>query len=369
MFKLKQKIMNINYPSNYPLYDPSYGNDYPIEQLYLNYFNILPSKYINSAYFNENVISYFHEIGFVNLSKIITQERKYDRSAQVVQKLFFNQEKQMLIRTVTDGDKIENIKFEILYNIQLGEIENILNFEKIQKFEIQKKKSNVNLIKSTMGHLDVQEYDLIVPQIDLKLNYGEDFLKINDVIVDRLNRDNDKGIVLLHGEPGTGKTSYIKYLTSVVKKKEILFVPPSMVEILSDPSIIPFLMDFKNSILIIEDAERVISDRDFNGNSTGVSNILNLTDGILSDCLGIQIIATFNMKREKIDNALLRKGRLIAEHRFDKLNKEETNNLLKYLNKDIVADEGMTLADIYNIETELYKSKSQTNKIGFHGNN
>lgn len=369
MFKLKQKNMQINYPANYPLYDPSYGNDYPTEQLYINYFNILPSKFLNSLTYNEDIVLFFQEIGFINLSKIITQERKYDRSAQIVQKLFIHEKKQMLIRTITDGDKNDNLKFEILYNIQLGEINTIIDFNKIQLFEVQKKKSNVNLIKSTMGHLDVQEYDLNVPKIDLKLNYGENFLKINDVIVDRLNRDNDKGIVLLHGEPGTGKTSYIKYLTSVIKKKEILFVPPSMVEILSDPSIIPFLMDYKNSILIIEDAERVISDRDFNGNSTGVSNILNLTDGILSDCLGIQIIATFNMKREKIDNALLRKGRLIAEHKFDKLNHEETNNLLKYLNKDIVADEGMTLADIYNIETELYKTKSQTNKIGFHGNN
>jgi muramoyltetrapeptide carboxypeptidase LdcA involved in peptidoglycan recycling len=31
-----------------------------------------------------------------------------------------------------------------------------------------------------------------------------------------------------------------------------------MAEMLSEPSIIPFLMDHKNSILIIEDAERVI---------------------------------------------------------------------------------------------------------------
>ena len=63
-----------------------------------------------------------------------------------------------------------------------------------------------------------------------------------------------------------------------------------------------------SKILIIEDAERVISDRESNGSPAGVSNILNLTDGILGDCLNIQVIATFNMKREKIDQALLRKG-------------------------------------------------------------
>ena len=69
-------------------------------------------------------------------------------------------------------------------------------------------------------------------------------------------------------------------------------------------------MKHKNSVLVIEDAERVISDRQGHGSSAGVSNILNLTDGILGDCLNIQIIATFNMARERIDSALLRKGRL-----------------------------------------------------------
>jgi ATP-dependent 26S proteasome regulatory subunit len=138
-----------------------------------------------------------------------------------------------------------------------------------------------------------------------------------------------------------------------------------MAEMLSEPSIIPFLMEHRNSILIIEDAERVISDREINGSPAGVSNILNLTDGILGDCLNIQIVATFNMRREKIDKALLRKGRLIVEHKFEKLNVNDTNKLLKNLKKDFVSSEEMCLADIYNIDVELIKSNKKTSKIGF----
>jgi ATP-dependent 26S proteasome regulatory subunit len=202
--------------------------------------------------------------------------------------------------------------------------------------------------------------------MDLTLNYGKEFTKVHDVIIERLNKPNDKGIILLHGDPGTGKTSYIKYLTKLIKDKVILFIPPSMAEMLSEPSFIPFLMDHRNSILIIEDAERVISDREGNGSPAGVSNILNLTDGILGDCLNIQVIATFNMKKEKIDQALLRKGRLIAEHKFEKLSVEETNKLLKFLDKDHVSEEGMVLADIYNIDVEVHKSsKNKGSKIGF----
>ena len=124
-------------------------------------------------------------------------------------------------------------------------------------------------------------------------------------------------------------------------------------------------MDHKNSILIIEDAERVISDREINGSSPGVSNILNLTDGILGDCLSIQIVATFNMKKEKIDKALLRKGRLIAEHKFEKLTTNEANKLLLTLKKDYITEEPMCLADIYNIDVELFKTDNKKSKIGF----
>ena len=216
-----------------------------------------------------------------------------------------------------------------------------------------------------MGHMDTEEFDLFVSPMELELNYGSEFLKVHDVIVKKLNENNGKGIILLHGDPGTGKTSYIKHLTTLIKDKDILFIPPSMAEMLSEPTIIPFLMDHKNSILIIEDAERVISDREGNGSPAGVSNILNLTDGILGDCLSIQIVATFNMKREKIDQALLRKGRLIAEHKFTALSVDESNRLLKSLNKEKTVDKPTTLADIYNIDEEIYKSENKTT-IGFN---
>jgi ATP-dependent 26S proteasome regulatory subunit len=71
------------------------------------------------------------------------------------------------------------------------------------------------------------------------------------------------------------------------------------------------------------------------------------------------------MKREKIDQALLRKGRLIAEHKFERLSVDDTNKLLKSLKKNHTVEEGMVLADIYNIDTEVYKTSSKGNKIGF----
>ena len=55
---------------------------------------------------------------------------------------------------------------------------------------------------------------------------------------------------------------------------------------------------------------------------------------------------------------------LIAEHKFSKLTDIETNKLLKHIGKDHEVTEGMTLADIYNIDIELFKSTNKS-KIVF----
>lgn len=358
-------IMEKILPVNYSLYDASYGADFPIEQLYILLFDKIPSKFSNNENYHKTIVDYLINEGFSLESKISTIKRK----EQYIKFLYINKKKNIIIEVLTaSADDRESglVQLHIYYNVNLGELESQLNFNDLLSFKKKKKKANINLVKNEMGHFDIEEYDLEIPETDLELNYGSDFLKIHELISYRLNKNNDKGIILLHGDPGTGKTSYIKYLTGIIKEKNVLFIPPSMAEILSEPSIIPFLMEHKNSILIIEDAERVISDREINGSAAGVSNILNLTDGILGDCLSIQIIATFNMKREKIDSALLRKGRLIVEHKFQNLNIDDTNKLLKGLNKDFVSQEPMSLADIYNIDVETYRSDNlKTNKIGF----
>ena len=352
-----------NIPQVYPIYDTVYGTEIPCEQYFVIKFDTLPSKFINNVSYDPSIIDYLKENGFEIVQHIVTTNRRYEQTNQY---LAINETAKIMIRIYAGNDKKNNLlQLDFLYNYRDGGIDEQIDFTKLKDFERQKKKANIQLVKSDMGHLDTEDYDLYSPPMDLNLNYGVEFTKIHELIIERLNKPNDKGIILLHGDPGTGKTSYIKHLTSLILDKDILFIPPSMAEMLSEPTIIPFLMDHKNSILIIEDAERVIGDREGNGSPAGVSNILNLTDGILGDCLNIQVVATFNMKREKIDKALLRKGRLIAEHKFEKLSIEETNKLLVSLGKVNVSEEAMCLADIYNIDTEVYRAETKENKIGF----
>lgn len=218
------------------------------------------------------------------------------------------------------------------------------------------------LIQKETG-ITTQDFVIKVGDIDVAMNYGEEFVSVYDKIIKRLNATNDKGLILFHGLPGTGKTSLIKYIAKHIKK-EVLFIPSNLGESLCSPSFIPFLLSHSNSILIIEDAEKIISDRESRNSSFGVSNILNISDGILGDCLNIQIIATFNTKRDKIDAALLRKGRLIAEHEFGKLSAEQSNKLIAHLGINKTVSEPMTIGDIYNLE-ETEFTVNKVKKLGF----
>ena len=224
--------------------------------------------------------------------------------------------------------------------------------------------NNVHLVISSNRGYDTEPFDLPKSKIDISLNYGKEFEKIHKKIINTLNTKNGKGLVLLHGEPGTGKTHYLKHLASKIKDKKVLFIPPYLADFITSPEMTPFLIDNANSVLFIEDAERVITDRSENG-STGVSNILNITDGILSDILKIQIVATFNMDKQKIDSALLRKGRLIAEHKFEALSVEDTNRLLDHLGITHTNTKRLTLTEIYNYNDTHYVSEPKPTSIGF----
>jgi len=240
-------------------------------------------------------------------------------------------------------------------------VEKIIELGKRRKHE----SNNIALVIQTPRGYDTTSFELPDQKLDIELGYGKGFKPIHEKIINTLNQKNGKGLVLLHGTPGTGKTHYLKYIASKVKDKRVLFIPPYLADFITSPEMTPFLIQNSNSILFIEDAERVITDRN-NGGANGVSNILNITDGILSDILKIQIVATFNMDKAKIDSALLRKGRLIAEHKFDALPIEDANNLINHLSKNYVATKPMTLTEIYNLEETEYKSEDKYSPIGFN---
>lgn len=189
------------------------------------------------------------------------------------------------------------------------------------------------------------------------LFYGRDFPHDK---IKRFVEEETENLMLLHGDPGTGKSNYIKHIITNSKKK-VIYIPPSMLTAISSPGFVTFMMENQNSILLIEDAEEVLSIE----RNSATNNLLGLTDGFLKDALGLKVIATFNCDIGKIDPALMRKGRMFFEYKFDKLSMDECDDLSNFLNLDKKITESMTLADFFNEGDNHIENSFSERRIGF----
>lgn len=207
-------------------------------------------------------------------------------------------------------------------------------------------KSKIGYLHQDLGHLRVNFQHFKPYENDITEYLGSEMVAFKHEIISTIENENESGLFLLHGEPGTGKTSFIKTILSQTDQKAI-YLTPGYANSLTSPQILSVLMDHPNSVLIIEDAESVLMKRQAD-NSNAISNLLNLTDGFPADFLKLKIICTFNTGLENLDPALLREGRLKGMMEFKKLSAAQAKKLAAYLGREIQIDQPLTLAQVCN---------------------
>lgn len=217
-----------------------------------------------------------------------------------------------------------------------------------------------NYITTSSGGFNSTALSVKKQDVNLTSNYNDDLP--HEKIVDFLKSDQS-GLLLLHGNPGTGKTSYIRNLMYEIKGRPFMVLDNNVFNYITDSSFVNLLLNNRQAIIILEDCESMLEDRSTGNNQ--LSTLLNLSDGILGDSFKFKFICTFNAKVSEIDKAVLRKGRMKVKYEFKPLTAEKTKAKAQELGIDVKDGESLTLAELYNYAEQNDLSSSGSKKIGF----
>jgi hypothetical protein len=380
MFDIKpNQIIKIDLDNGKDLYSSKQSdNDFNLAKYILSKYGHAPSFLYLDNKFNEDVFDFLlkrSDLLKFNVNcelKTVTEDYTNFKSGT-----FWFKYKKVYIRLNVDREETKDIYHEVFGDYTTPE--DAVNSTKVKKYTmVMVAPTNVRdypvddfkkfiyttddcrihlFIKDQYGEFNFEPLKVVVPDINIELNYGKHFIDVDKLIQERLTKFN-KGLFMFHGSPGTGKTTYIKYLADKIKR-DFIFVPTTMIETFtSDPNCLQYLLKKPNSVLILEDAEKAIVKRYGDAmDSSQVSSLLNLTDGILSDILQISVILTYNCPKNEIDNALRRKGRLLADYEFTPLSVEDSRALAVHLKypEDLINEitEPTTLADVFNIGKDV----------------
>ena len=350
----------------------SYGN--AIETFAINYFGRLP-------YLNQLTDNIFDEIDPTNIDgydemdefSMKTSHCTAEEYREKYKNIDFNKTLENILDAYPDA---------IIYTYKAGKLENKTIFhdtfiyndgifymdtpelpQKIYDCIAEKEyKPQIRwILRNSRGNIE-NRYMEINQVKNIQDNYNDDFFPINDKIIDVIHRD-ESSIMILHGKPGTGKSSYIRNLIAENSDIKFYWIDSSMFLYVDSSEFIEFISTCKNAVFILEDSECLLKTRE-GSNNTAMQSLLNISDGILGDSLKLKFICTFNTDLTNIDKAILRKGRMRVKYEFKDLKKNKVEKIFEKLGIDKSLAKDMPLCDAYNF-LEDNGNNTTKNKIGF----
>jgi SpoVK/Ycf46/Vps4 family AAA+-type ATPase len=165
-------------------------------------------------------------------------------------------------------------------------------------------------------------------------------------------------VLILIGEPGTGKTNFIRNILWEINKKVFLSYSD---DVLSSEGVFSSFVSNKDAgSFVIEDADLLLMKRQ-DGNQL-MSKFLNIGDGLLK-LHGKKLIFSTNLPTERdIDSAIMRPGRCFDVLNFRRLNLKESNRVCEDYGLPLLEDNKFyTIAEIFNQS----KRSEVNNSFGF----
>jgi hypothetical protein len=198
----------------------------------------------------------------------------------------------------------------------------------------------------------IDEYNpLLYPYFDFNIDsYVQEFMQ---------SREN---VLVLIGEKGTGKTSFLRNVIKRVYNNKDTITTCSSMSVFESPHFGKILKSKTRGVYIFEDADKILIPRT-EGNSL-MSDLLNYSDGLVPSRVKI-IISTNLSNIGKVDTAILRPGRCFGVLKFKPLTREQAVTALRSLGRkvpDFGDSKDMTLSDALNFkgheDYEMRKSKT-----------
>jgi hypothetical protein len=207
--------------------------------------------------------------------------------------------------------------------------------------------------RGTLGTRAVEMNSALRRDADLILHYGQEFTDWSSKFLTQL-KQKQTGVAILRGEPGTGKTTYLRYLTHKLRRTHrFYYLPLCTYPVLAAPAAVNFWLEqnerynkFKK-VVILEDAESLLMQRGAD-NQESLSNLLNISDGFLGEMLKMHVVCTINCPLDKIDSAILRPGRLVGMRQFLRLSPAQATLLARTKSLAIDPQDNYSLAELYN---------------------
>lgn len=204
---------------------------------------------------------------------------------------------------------------------------------------------------------DMAFYPEMYPYIKDPRQYIDDFINSN------------ANVLLMMGDPGLGKSSFINWVIHSTRMRTSVIYD---IEVMKSDSVYASFISGafrgEGSIMILEDADLILSSRDVSNNKV-MSKILNVSDGII-DTSKAKFIFTTNLRdTSEIDSALIRPGRCFDVLQFRPLDLEEARVAAAAIGKELIEEPGKnqyTAAEIFNSRINRNERKPEF-KFGFGG--